>query len=575
TPMPLQSSLMHKKGKQHGFITFTATLVEDLPQQPGSHSDKPSDEEPAGVKKDGNPGSANLPSSNEPRTVTVKSLVANVTKNVEIMMGDQNDLYVVTKLADRWSQKTSVKDGTGLHAEWKYEPTDLEAQFSASLAELSTLEWTVEVLDHNRMLANTLIGVGKLVLSAQQVALLATTDLSFTVPLLDKKGKSVGEALFLIGTKAAGPAQPTAIEQKPIGGQQSEKEPSTKNSNEPFLSGTLNLRKIVCEGLANAEALGGKNDPFVELKLGTITFKTESIDEAGSTAVFDYLGQHFAVDRDILEFEKLKVKVIDKNNAFSDVLIGEGNTSLLYLIDRTEEEQMVSIQITNAKGKETGRVMLFFTLSSDKSDDGVIDKNLSSFKKGELRILRIRAQDVPGIHHKTIYINMRSTDWEHATHSIDLSLIPVPLIENLDCKMPVRSSDLGKATLVAEVVLHGMLGKSTVATGSCSLRQCATKFGDEVEVTMDLVHKGSASGRLIFFTSLLNEDLLKLEQAEAKVADEFKKGYFLIDSLSLNGIKNTELFGGSQVRLLVIVPIEAIANFICVVLGSLCHSKIW
>eukprot|EP01031_Cornospumella_fuschlensis_P026043 gene26043-31445_t len=540
SPTSLKSSLVYKKGKEQGTISFTATLVEDTPQKSASTV---ATAEPAVVDSKKGGGLSGLPDGIQ--TVLIKSIVANVTKNVEIMPGDLNDLYVVTKLGDKFTHKTAVKDGAGLHAEWKYEAKDAEALFPSSLSALTAIEWSVEVLDHNNMLSHTSIGIGKLLLSSEQVASLDAKDVSISVPLQDKKGKIVGEVIYLIGIKATTPPQASSsTSQQPIIEKQAKND--TKKSSEPFISGSLSLRKIVCEGLASVEALGGKNDPFVELKLGTLSFKTESIDEAGSTAVFDYLGQHFAVDRDILEFEKLKVKVIDKNNAFSDVVIGEGSASILHLIEHTEEEQMVSIQITNSKGKNTGRVMLFFTLTAEKVDDGVIDKNLASFKMGELRILRIRAQDVPGIHHKTISVNLRCADWAQTTHSVDLSLIPVPLIENLDLTMPVHSTELGKASLMAEVVLHGMLGKSVVASGSCSLRMCAAKFGAEVELSLDLVNKGSAAGRLIIYTSLLNEDLLKSEKSDKKVADEFKKGYFLIDSLSLNGIKNTELFGGSQ-----------------------------
>ena len=69
----------------------------------------------------------------------------------------------------------------------------------------------------------------------------------------------------------------------------------------------MSVSKISCRDLANVEIGGGENDPFVTLKFGQWTDKTEAIDGAGKNAEWLKLTSYFPVTSQTLEADELKV----------------------------------------------------------------------------------------------------------------------------------------------------------------------------------------------------------------------------------------------------------------------------
>ncbi|RYG98553.1 hypothetical protein EON65_51295, partial [archaeon] len=138
-----------------------------------------------------------------PVTVRLVQVVADVRKNVEFMPGDLNDLYVVTKVGKKWTHSTQMRANSGLHAEWKYDRPNPELNFSSTWAELATLEWIVQVLDHNDSVSHVLIGENTMTLSSEQVAGFAKSELlNFKVPVVDKNRKPIGEVEYALSSTA-------------------------------------------------------------------------------------------------------------------------------------------------------------------------------------------------------------------------------------------------------------------------------------------------------------------------------------------------------------------------------------
>eukprot|EP00981_Chlorochromonas_danica_P012473 scaffold4991_cov156-Ochromonas_danica.AAC.1 len=407
--------------------------------------------------------------------------------------------------------------------------------------ELSGLSWQVQAYDHNNMKAHTLIGKGSLTLTADQIKSMQSGVVTFKVALLEdnNKGKGVGEATISVEIYPVrdGESLSAATANAFPGGNS---KPGGAQS--IFQAGSLLVSRIACENLDNVEALGGKNDPYVVLRLGTSQFKTEAIEEGGSNVVFDNLGRTFDVTRDILEFEQLEVVVMDRNSMLSDKPIGKGTISLASLMNVADQDQMLPIQLKNDKGKESGRVVISLRLMplANKMEELKLPE---SFKRGELRIMRIRAQDVSGIEGKNILVNLRSSAWEFTSPVVDLGSTKQPVIDNLDCALPVLGSELPTTTLWAELCTSGMLGKSSIGAGTCDLKQCFNKIGQEAIITIDIAKKGAAAGRLVLFVMLVDEATKQQRDREPILPESFSTGNFVIKRITVNGLKNTEWLG--------------------------------
>ena len=58
----------------------------------------------------------------------------------------------------------------------------------------------------------------------------------------------------------------------------------------------LLIKRIAVRELVNVEMLGGKNDPFLEIRMGSWYEKTEVIEEAGSMAEWDLSRKPFKIE---------------------------------------------------------------------------------------------------------------------------------------------------------------------------------------------------------------------------------------------------------------------------------------
>eukprot|EP00981_Chlorochromonas_danica_P012198 scaffold4648_cov158-Ochromonas_danica.AAC.1 len=150
-------------------------------------------------------------SPDDPITLHIRKAVVDVTKNVETMMFDKNDLFLDIAVGSKWKLVTAYIDNSDKHAEWSYESNDAKAMMPTTAKELSGLSWQVQAYDHNSMKAHTLIGKGSLTLTADQIKSMQSGVVTFKVALLEGniKGKGVGEATISVECKSVSPATTT------------------------------------------------------------------------------------------------------------------------------------------------------------------------------------------------------------------------------------------------------------------------------------------------------------------------------------------------------------------------------
>jgi hypothetical protein len=200
--------------------------------------------------------------SSDPVTLQISRIVADVTKNVELMMYDKNDLYVIIETSNSWKMTTDVKDGAGLHAEWEYGASNTDASFSTTLTELSTLKWKIQVYDHNDILKHTFIGDGEATMLTVNIQAAMTGVTVLKVPLLDKKHKPVGEVALTVSLKSVSRnvvvevpctvSEPLSNESVSMG------KMAPKAESKPFTVGILHLSKISLELKTSRQKLSMK-----------------------------------------------------------------------------------------------------------------------------------------------------------------------------------------------------------------------------------------------------------------------------------------------------------------------------
>lgn len=116
-----------------------------------------------------------------------------------------------------------------------------------------------------------------------------------------------------------------------------------------------------CKDLANKDGLMGMNDPHVELSIGAVTHKSETIEDAGSKARWKGGSRHtFEATTDLQE--KLKVRVLDDDMSGDD-LIGETEIDLSWLAKDPDRDKSRGkwFKLKDGDGKPAGSVRLQMT----------------------------------------------------------------------------------------------------------------------------------------------------------------------------------------------------------------------
>jgi len=329
-----------------------------------------------------------------------------------------------------------------------------------------------------------------------------------------------------------------------------------------FKAGKLLIKRIVCQDLSNVESFGGKNDPYILLKLGPEKRQTAPIQEGGSSVTFDLLDMSLDVGRDTIEFDQMNVKVMDKNDFNDDVLIGECDMPVMPLLHRVNEVVEFRFQLVNAKKKSSGVAILFLQLVDIDDVQSDLEVNLvpidPNFREGLLQISKVRAFDLKNT--KALfngavnnpYLKLKFASWNVKTSYVSMAKQKVPIFDHLCLETEVSLDDVMSVPLIVEVLEANTMVDAVIGSGQCFIRPVAAQIGTEVELKVDITNSNVPAGRLVIYARIV-EKPVEIPEPDFKIPGDFEEGAFHIKSITANNLKNTELLGQQVQSLYILV----------------------
>ena len=466
------------------------------------NSNDSSDENYNNIDNDNNnSNNKELKSEDVKYIISINKIITQKLKNNEIGL-DKNDVYVQLLYGNNiWNHKTSVLDEAGDKAAWEYNIlVDTFMKFTIPIDNLilssgsSTKgngDLSIIVMDKNNLRSDVVIGKCiynfainndinvKLNSSNKHIITLGKKSTKVMVDIYDQKGTKSGEVILYIDceTVLRIKLQQSASSSSSTPSLQRINNDSSKDM-AVFDVGKLSIYKVICNNLINIENYGSKNDPYIIFRLNGIDKKTYVIEEGGSHCIFDTTDIIYDVDRDTIELEYLSIHVYDKNNMFSDKLIGTTQTSLRFLLDKLlMNEDVIELPLTlykddyknksNSSGSNnknddkkniSGEVILFLHLQAVNKNSDKIDDN---FKSGTIYIDRIRCHELINLHgilnnnvdnpylKLSIIVDNNSSSsgggkksWEHTTNALSIAKTEdkIPLFENIGWRVNIDRS---------------------------------------------------------------------------------------------------------------------------------------
>lgn len=479
------------------------------------------------------------------RRVHVKGL-----PNVEALFGE-NDPWVDLAFGEKWSGKTTVVNEGGGDVTWDIAEEDKGMTFDVTLPELRAVKMSISVTDHNDMLAHKLIGSGEgYVKSVLDVP--TGTDCVVNFKVKNTKGKPAGEAdiTFQLHEREVPVAAATYSGQGKSAACVEE-----GKTDEPFVDGTLRIHRIKCLELKDVETVG-KNDPYVILSLAAWRDQTEAIEDAGDSGLWDNLDFAIPVTSDIIDFESLRITVMERNSLSSNKTIGSGITQLtrlhLSLQSTPSSEVDLVVNLVDEKKKFAGKVIVYATLDRyvEKStmDIEVSDK----LTKGTLAVTRIRAKELRNVEivgKSDPYVVLSFAEHPFMTTTPQMEAGSTASWTNLDLKVVnVTKKELMDHHINVEVWdKNDITSDKIIGTGKVSARAAGADLGNTVECRVDLVDsKGTFSGRVVLDV-VVTEGVIATDDAvdvsKLSVSESFTSGKVQVKRICVFDATNTEWIG--------------------------------
>jgi C2 domain len=148
--------------------------------------------------------------------IFVSKISTTKLRNVEMMYGDKNDVFLLMKFGDMWNARTATMWEGGSDVSWLYsESADTNMKWTATVSDIMSGSLSITAMDDNKMTSSKLIGVGEqqIVLCGallQEGSAVSNTEVLVEVPLLEKiGGKAAGTVSVTLLIKSA-PITPAA-----------------------------------------------------------------------------------------------------------------------------------------------------------------------------------------------------------------------------------------------------------------------------------------------------------------------------------------------------------------------------
>ena len=430
-------------------------------------------------------------------------------------------------------------------------------------------------MDSNKLRKHTKIGEGSVKLPSNLMNLIDPCTLSVT--LQDTKNKVVGrvEATLIslqnhAGAAVSAPANSVNTAVAPSNVSSSIKPPGivavappidvtiepadapSTAAGPPFRSGTLSIKKIKLENMNNIEYFG-KNDLFCRVMFGPNLFTTQTLHEAGSMGLFEYLDMKASVDSDILA-ETMTVEVWDANTVTSNVLIGHCMLPLAVLRPGIEKDYVLDVY--DAKKVSVGRAIVHLQLD-DTATTAV--SNIFQSKKITTCQLQINAVQGVGLAYSDSYFNSKVDSpffiisfGQYAFNSKDLVSRFANgngVVRNVGVSIDVTEPILSSTHLTIEVWdKNSITSDAYIGAGSGIVATIGSEYDVAHEMSIDILNKSKGLvGKLIIHYALVEKvSGNTIPDAAALIAkyQQNTNGFLLnVTTISVQNLLNTELIG--------------------------------
>lgn len=328
-----------------------------------------------------------------------------------------------------------------------------------------------------------------------------------------------------------------------------DKKPKESGKLKPFTTGTLHVKKILCNSLPNVEVMMGKNDVYVEIELVGDMKKTSVQDEVGSDAVFDFVNMNFAVDESILRFESLKIRVKDSNTLREHVLIGSAETSLASMMESPYDQEL-TFRLTLANEKypkqNRGSVTLVMSLTELTTEP---EAKISPEFQGLISFTRLCVYDAHYVK-ATIsnqlsepYAKLKVGSWsqwiENNSTGKSKKIHGDIVFDELDIITEVTGGTINTTPVCVELWDNFMGKGNLVGSGTVSVEKAGAKPGEEIVFEFPLSSNGATAGKAALYVTITPHQ----DEKKLSIPKEFKEAMFRIESIAAHGLKKVEFFG--------------------------------
>lgn len=504
-----------------------------------------------------------------------------------------------------WKSSTDSHENAGANSEWVLPLTDDSMRIEVSPAMLKSAEMDVVVKDQNDVFSDSLIGNGKVDMSA----LLNSNDFdkekSVTTILHSKDGKKeTGSVILTFIVKAIPKAKESPKNEEPLQkkeeskkgeskakdvgtddvGKKTKKEekltPEIKPALGPdtlpldFKVATLVITKIEAHNLKNVEGfMGGKNDPYVKLCYGEDKWKGETaeLSEAGAEAMWDIpaddSSMQFKVKPAELRALKMSVSAMDKNIAIrGDAFIGTGENYLHSSLDKQYgEDCAVKFQLKDNKTNKAGEIVLHFRLQKvdavpepDNIETQDKKNNMSKldskgqpavpFTSGTIEIHTIKCQnlknvEIMGKNDPYVKLAFSGSEWVDAT--LPLDNVDTPVWKDLDMDIEVTADMIDEDRISVEVWDQNTAMKDKfIGRGDTSVQRLLQTLDSPHPI--DLIIPLQDDKKKIVGEAIIFGTLKRYKEKKSMTADideSFQHGTLCFERIRAKNLINTETVG--------------------------------
>lgn len=472
--------------------------------------------------------------------------------NMTAMLGNKADPYITvayfpttSSASPIWTNDTAPIMDSGDHALWDY----LDMQFPIDQKGMEDGVLLVTAMDKNIGTSDKFIGAGLVSLKrlTQSIVMeeggdkvaeegkLVELSVDLTLEsakrnaLVKKGGKSNGRVVLHLEVAREQPKEEELI------------------IKHDFEFGTLRVNKVRTFNLKNSEWMsfaGGMQDPYVKLKFADWEDQTHPKEDAGSDALWDFLGMESPIYLENILESKLEVRVWDQNTLRKDVLIGRGEVDIKKAICEpyVGKEIKVTCQLVDDKDVPSGKIEVYLSINEAQMGGTVPD----DFDLGVLQVKKALMLGLKGkCPRPTLSFALGEGTEQLERQDFEEGENPC---WDMDWRTQINSQIArGAAPMAVTVMTKSFTGhESTFGTAEVEVTEAAVvqNLGKTVQLSTIINDaSGKKIGRLVL-ECCINRDVVKSLPVTDSLPPTFMTGTMILHSLKIRGdqFKNRNIY---------------------------------